>query len=308
MLLTACGTKEILATKPENMGNTVENLNNLGLVAEGNHGEVYYVMVKDGWDFALYKSKADGTEQKKISDNECIDLNIDDNWIYYINSNDDSAHKMDLEGGQDRKLSDKKVGRLVLYENQLYMLTSEGNELYCMNLDGLNEKILNHNNEYYHFIYFYNNQLYAIVSESDEGNQDIIKMNLDGSRQEKILGDRNINWFSIYNDIMYYFVDGNIVKQYNLKTKEKDIFAEGVLLQSLNMNQGCFYYTKVFDPVKNILVKEFVQTDLNTGKEKKQQRVYDYVFIAYDKIYEYTNNDELYVSELDGSNREQIEW
>lgn len=46
----------------------------------------------------LYKIRTDGTEMQKLNDEKSYDIEVQDDWIYYCNSDDKKHYKMRTDG------------------------------------------------------------------------------------------------------------------------------------------------------------------------------------------------------------------
>ena len=68
-------------------GNSAGNLYNNGLFCEYD-GIIYFANPNDGNQ--LYQMNADGTGVKKISDDSAAFINVDENYIYYTRTGDNS--------------------------------------------------------------------------------------------------------------------------------------------------------------------------------------------------------------------------
>lgn len=60
-----------------------------------NDGWIYYALRKDNYD--LYKIKIDGTERTKLLDGQCRNINIIENWIFFVDENKD-MYRIDTDG------------------------------------------------------------------------------------------------------------------------------------------------------------------------------------------------------------------
>lgn len=130
-------------------GNTAGNLYNGGLFCEYN-GVIYFSNPNDNGK--LYCMDSNGSNLKKISDDNATYINVDDNYIYYIRNNSDPSlnfgfvafHRNALvridHNGKNLKLLDTEpclyaslIGNYIYY---IHYDTSDASTLYKVRIDG----------------------------------------------------------------------------------------------------------------------------------------------------------------------------
>ena len=104
-------------------GNSIGNLNNGGWAA-GQGDWVYY----SAFD-ALYKMKSDGSETKKILDKSVHQMNVVDDWIYFMLNFKDNVYRIKTDGSQ-QKLLLKNVSSFLVVNHKIYYTDSESGYLY----------------------------------------------------------------------------------------------------------------------------------------------------------------------------------
>lgn len=298
ILISSCNSTTENLNRPNNMGNTIENLVGAGLIAEDNDS-LYYVIESTPNHNSLQKHNIRTNQIQKISNEQCRYLNISENWIYYVNSLNNQIYKIDRYGNNNQKISDKKVNFLAVHDNKLYyiLMKEDGNALYCMDSDGTNVQELTHQSV--RSIYFYQDKVFYIASDVG-GKFGIYSMNLNGDNRQRLLVDHDISWFCVYNEHIYYVVSLQAIKKFDCTSYHTDILDEGPFdQQSLNMSNGTLYY-------RNLMTQAFIRLDLNTEKQKVSYNIkFSNIFIAHNKIYHYEDN-ELYVMNLDGTNNKKV--
>ncbi|API88058.1 hypothetical protein BKP56_01350 [Marinilactibacillus sp. 15R] len=219
------------------LGNTVENTNNYGYAVE-NEDHVFYVedslnLVRTNQLFEqktylseqtqgigidelnivgewlyytrgeeLIRSRFDGSEREIIYNlSYSSDIHIYENWIYFINFNEDSAlYKMDLNGGQLQKMMDGEIQDLALYGEFLYV--SHQNEagqsvVERMTLDGQYTDVV------------LEASARALVKREDEyyyvGENDRLYRNqLNSSTHPELIIDERVAYYTIHENQLYY--------------------------------------------------------------------------------------------------------
>jgi hypothetical protein len=79
------------ATPQLTRGNSSGNLVNQGFVAEQ---EVWIYYSNHSDDLSLYKICTDGTERTKLNENMVQLINVIDDWVFYVNPNDDKLYRI----------------------------------------------------------------------------------------------------------------------------------------------------------------------------------------------------------------------
>jgi hypothetical protein len=178
-------------------------------ISEGTYSNI---VASDGWiyfieNYKLSKMKLDGSAKTIIDKERCYGLNIQGNWIYYINGDDEySIYRMLKDGNNQSKLADTKgASKINLAGDWLYYKTSDQyNRFYQMNTDGSGVKSydifdswilgIKENQIVYNF---HGNNLNKICCSSLDGNNDKELMQAKFSGYHAILDD---NWLYYQND------------------------------------------------------------------------------------------------------------
>lgn len=155
-------------------------------------------------------------------------------WIYYIDSSNESLHKLKLDGTENITIAEKDVDEAIV-TNQFIYYVGENNNIYQMDLDGLNAKQLNQ--EYCQNICIHNDKIYYVNRYRNE----IYRMNMDGSDPERISQEDLIGSFIIVNDFIYA-VQYNRVLKMKTDGSTSDIFLNENVTQ-INFDENYIYYT-----------------------------------------------------------------
>ena len=315
-------TKKLTIYKDENIGNTMENFQNLGWFAQ-DANNVYSISFEHSeGKLKTYISKADfdGKNKVLLCEANALDLNIVDGWIYYKNLSDDSTiYKVDVNGQNNQKISDISAASLVVYKDTLYVegtYAKYNNNLYAMDTDGGNIRMIS--DERVLKIYFYNDNIYYThPSVPQDFNTNISKMDLDGNNNEVIASFfGGIEWWTIYNDNIFYVnqtAPTQSLKKVSIGgTGSSEIISiAGLIPWTVNSNKSIIYYTTSKDSIFALGHTTLHQYDLETGKErtrnvpiKKKSRVGHVTysdFLIHDKIFR-IENGEMFIMDSDGKN------
>jgi len=299
-------------SKPDNMGNTVENLNNSGEITYDS-SNIYYLASDENNMPVVYKSDVAGTNRTILLQEYASCLNAIDGWVYYRDFSRNNIYKISADGGKSQKLADIAAYFMLAYKDRLYIIadyTGGGNHLYSMNLDGTDLRCLS--NDKVSCIYIYKDGIYLSSSPGIDEKGYFSKMGLDGSNMERIFDNGYaVLWFCVYNDYIYY-VGGHTLYRADIHGNNQSKIADlgEIIPATYNFDNGTFYYS-TFD-LNGIFAPKPVmhQLDVDTGAAHSKKitflnkpginyEVSDY--IVGDKIFR-NENGEFFVMNLDGSN------
>jgi len=188
-------------------GNNIGNLMSMGLVS-CDVDNIYYNHISDD---SIWITKLDKSGNRtKLFEGDGWYLNAIEDWLYYVNSDDNKIYRCNINGENAEKASDMEVYFLYAYQGLFYVITSTGDavhNLYTMNYDGTDlkpicdDKIVK--------IYISGNSIYYYTFDSEKTS--IYKMNLDGSDKQEIKRDKDedIYWFCVYENNIYYVGNNN---------------------------------------------------------------------------------------------------
>jgi len=263
IFITSCGIEknELLNSKPQNIGNTMGNLMNLGFVTN-NNDSIFYMAFNDP-KVSLNRKNIKG-DNEIISYGLCLYLNVLDEFIYYINDKDE-IYKMDINGNQKTKLSNIKAAFLCVFNDTIYALGGDSDKydknLYSMNIDGSDFKILS--NEKIGKLYIYNDKIY--YNTFIDGETYLYKMNLAGKDKELIIKSTGMeDLFYIYKDNLYYLSSGGVfsINKFNISNKEYSLVnkTDGQIPNGLINGNNNFIFFKSTSP------RTYYLLNLDTGE------------------------------------------
>lgn len=162
-------------------------------------------------EYAFYKMKLDGTDKTRISSDQCIYVNIAEDWIYYSDFSDNSKlYKMKTDGSNRTKLSDDRALQVVVEGDWIYYVNSSANSnIYKMKTDGTGKtRIVSSNVSYMNvsgdWIYYNNTN----------DNWSLYKVKTDGTNNMKLDYEQHLNGIYIIDDWIYYDVPAGIWSRY----------------------------------------------------------------------------------------------
>ncbi len=230
-------------SKPQNL---MSNLKNDGFVIDAN-GTIYCQAYSEGQINGIYKIK--GKNKQTISDDTPYYLNIDNNYLYYLNDYN-TIIKLNTNGKERKEIIenvDKK--EILVYNNYIYYF-SKG-YLYRAKLDGENkERICNKIIDNYQIV---GNNVY--FSYEENGKHIIAKTKTSGGSIEKIADDCGKAFWVNGNSIYYIYEYNNVdsfridYQLYRGKTNGKNKKKIADISGDVNSQTACFkdyyvYYSK----------------------------------------------------------------
>jgi hypothetical protein len=104
---------------------------------------IYYCNASLGGEWNVYKIDTAGNNKIKLNDVQTININVDNDWIYYSIYIDDQGssgvYRMDLDGNNVQNISDVKPSGLNVQGSWMYFNNlDDGGSLYKMRTDGSN--------------------------------------------------------------------------------------------------------------------------------------------------------------------------
>jgi hypothetical protein len=211
------------------LGNTIGNNNNNGMFVLKNDS-LYTNTIDSNY---IYKTKIDGTEKKVLNIQPSSYLNVVDNYIFYINSQDRyRLYRMNTDGSNIICLnSADEVDSIIAYDGYIYYSNyKDGGKIYRIKFDGSGRTKVT-DDPYARYINAYGNYLYY-SAEAIEGGGAMFRVNLDGNNRTLI--NRNRCGYEIVENGTIYFI--NESDKYNLYKMNLD----GTNVKKLN-NDNCSY-------------------------------------------------------------------
>lgn len=135
IIINAINNKTRLS-EPQTAGNTAGNLYNRGLFCEKD-GYIYFSNFNDNG--TLYRANLELSDFKKICNDCCWYINVDENYIYYCRMNNkknmtiesifklfsNGLYRIDKDGDNSKDIDHEPVGCVFLYDNKLYYQHTE---------------------------------------------------------------------------------------------------------------------------------------------------------------------------------------
>lgn len=148
----------------------------------------------------------DNNTQKVLLEKRCYYLNCNDEYLFFVTSDNDHIFRMKKDGSELTKLYDHTSHELILYNDMLYFCSDMGTSSYhicCMDTNGSNVKVLYDCNEW--FMNVYKDRIYFTDYDSD---RKLMSMALDGS-DVRTLYDSPCYDVCAVNDKLYFSLDND---------------------------------------------------------------------------------------------------
>lgn len=275
------------------------NLNGLSFMTyDGNH--IYYCLPED--KLGLYKANLDGSNAKKLSDDDAYSMNYYNGWIYYILWPYNNIYKIRTDGTGRTLISEGEYEYLKVHNGKLYCVDYHEKIFYSMNLDGTNKKaIVKDINPW--FINIVGNHIYYVDSSRSAVISKISRVNLDGSSLITLNLD-NTKRVNVFGNYIYYqdYVNGDIIRT-NLDGTNKVTLVKNYAKCYSLYYLGDWIYTLYWD--KNNEGDEILQLGRIKSDGSKKEKVIDIpiweIDIRCGKIYIISNSFKMYIAKMDGT-------
>lgn len=90
--------------------------------------------------------RQDGTERTKVSSASVSKIVVNQNWIYYLDTNDTGISRIKLDGSEmNNVILDKGINNFFINDNQLYYTQNDTYELFRADLSGSGKQKINEN-------------------------------------------------------------------------------------------------------------------------------------------------------------------
>ncbi len=276
-------------------GNNQSSLQWGGYIATD--GDWYYYSSNEGG--ALYKMKADGSEQQKLTEEAAKQIHVIDGYIYYQCSVEGSTgpciKRIKTDGSDETVLHNgmienmKIIGERIYFKDQLDSLN-----LHSIALDGSDEAKESSAEEMYDYLI---DGKYLYYENGQDGNK-VYRSNIDGSDAVCMI-DHEVNGMTIAGNKLYYNDSTtHCLSTYDLSTGEsEELVMEYV--GYINVNPDGIYG---YNGSQNTYLASW-QTD-GLGMKILAEDDADEICVAGDKIYYHCGKDNCYyICDLDGSNK-----
>jgi serine/threonine protein kinase len=295
-------TENMEAMKINLRGNTAGNLANGGFIAIQDNW-IYY---SDKNSDALYKSRIDGSEKIKLSDDRVDEINVVGDWVYYRNHSSSvwgSIYKIRTDGTMRTQINHEESDHITVVGDWIYYRNADdGFSLYKIKNDGT--ELTKLSEEEFHGLDIDGDWIYFA---SMEDGRKIYRIQTDGTGKTRI-SDNYAYGINVIDDWIYYTSD--IWDQVNPSNIFK-IRSDGTELikinddnsWSMNINEGWIYYSNGDDEssLYKIRTDGTGRTRLNNDKSTMIHVVGDYIY--YDTLW----STDRYRIRTDGSDRQLVE-
>ena len=192
-----------------------------------------------------------GGQPEEISKEDCGELEIFDDKIYYTNySGVNEIHMMNLDGSEDKVICKDGAYNLRVYNNKLYFIVNAkaATTGYIHYIDLNDPTLTDHKIDKIRTSYFeinndkiYLRHLFGLAYAEKE----LAVMDLDGKNLTTVQEKRDPNSFVIVDDVIYYNNDvtgSYSVNSFNLKTNEDKVIKKEVYASNIQYVNGKLYY------------------------------------------------------------------
>jgi len=228
------------------------NIGQGGLMCGDNDGSVYYRSEADNW--CLYKSKLDGSEKQKLSDDVPCDINVLNGWVYYANYKDGfSIYRIKTDGTGRAQLKSGYCRNLYAVGDHIYYdVRDEANvsHIHRMGVDGGNDELLISQAR---LMYYYDGSLYYL------NGLFLWKYDLE-TRKSVQLNDKYSHYVTADQSGVYYWAaDDNAFVHMSHTGTDSEVLLSGC--DYFNVSDNCVYYMKYGGNY------DFYRLSLDTGEE-----------------------------------------
>jgi hypothetical protein len=249
-----------------------------------------------GGSHSLVKTKVDGSDWTKLSDDHAMSINVVEEWLYYITteaSKPNAIYKIRTDGTSRTLVSQAAAGRLWVWDGWMYylQLVEQHNEtggtyripagIFRMKTDGSSEQKLLADSEVYD-LFLHGERIYFRTTEG--GHQKLYTMNLDGSGQEMLRND--VTGFIIVDDWIYYVRDHKQLRKMSQDGSVDIPLYESDKPQLLSMTyrDGWVYYVHGGTGISGSAPIERMRID-GTDRQKVAEARPTALYIAGDEMY-----------------------
>lgn len=230
--------------------NVSANIMNLGYIARDSEF-IYYSNIADG--SKLYKSKLDGSDETKLSDDIPNYINVVGDWIYYSNVKDGfKIHKIKKDGTERKRLNSESSFWIQVVDEWIYYGRAEnaGEKLYKVKTDGSDKTRITKD-----LIYGFNVIGDWIYYSNESEEHKIYKVKTNGENATKINEDQSFN-INVVGDYIYYqnYSDGRKIYKIDVNGKNRTKLNNDDS-QYINTVGEWIYYSNASDNLKLYKIK-----------------------------------------------------
>ena len=327
LIICGCGASESGQTKaqPEEQATVTHYTENQ--TEMGNYMIDAYACIDNGWVYTygwgadtnkplFLKMRTDGTDDTVLHYYEGPSgINIKGEYIYSVLSYDTkpSIYRFRLGGEDEKKIVDGAMYLSIVGDTLYYCRTDDGEKTTTFNscdLDGKNEKVVLDKEVYYPYVVDD-----AIFYQDDDDNETIHRYDIDSKEDIKITQEKTYGYI-LNDDYMYCLLnDGSTVDgdntgylaKVNLDSFKSETLYDGADTWGFNIKDDTIYFINANDENRIYSIsKEGENISLVTQDDYCWPPcIYGDKMIYIDSHnYEYV--DELFICDLDGSNKKSL--
>lgn len=188
----------------EERGNTTGNLINLGMAAQ--HGnEIYYSdMDLDTFAWSVYKVGTEGEPVEIVNDNDsALYLNVTDDWLYY-RGDGYYIYKIRTDGSDRRRIGNDQVEGISVVDGWIYYSLYSLGGIYKIRTDGTERtEIIKGRVASINVV---GDWVYYISGENERGASSIDKIRTDGDNATEVISEDLIVQINVDGDWIYYLL------------------------------------------------------------------------------------------------------
>lgn len=186
------------------------------------NGKIYFSNLDESAEIGvgIFSMDAGGGEPEVITDHYPKVMRVVNDWIYFVDYNEDGIYKIHNKGKELIKLTEQECSGLIVYENQIYtwVKTESENEdednweLTSLDVNGQNVKSYGSGETFL----FYNRYLYVLREDG------LWKISIDQPEQEELVTEElnDISNIEVVGEELYYVTARQRLGRYNLTTGE----------------------------------------------------------------------------------------
>lgn len=186
------------------------------------NGEIYFSCLDENAEngVGIFSMDTDGGEPEMVTDHFPLYMRVVNDWIYFIDYNEDGIYKIHNKGKELIQLTEQKCSGLIVYENQIYTWAKaepdnedENNgELMSLDVNGQNVRSYGSGQEFSIF----DRNLYVVREDG------LWKISIDQPEQEEKITDElgDISNTEIVGEDLYYVTEQQKLGRYNIATGE----------------------------------------------------------------------------------------
>lgn len=209
---------------------------------------IYYLNMSD--EYAIYRIRKNGSDRERLTDGNVWALTLDEEWLYY--TKDYSIHRARLDGSEDHPFISRYADSLSVQGDWFYFLDLDFWELRRVRKSGasiMQEELLVPKEK---AVYHYGLDEDELIYVTDEG-QIYRRKTEEKDGEGVLLKDGGPLWgFNASEDWFYYVTQDGIYRMRQDGSRQELILAQTNLDSRLAIAGGWIYYTPVEDTLHKV--------------------------------------------------------